>query len=135
MTLVLEAETLARKIDETRKDVKTLHPLMQLLNTEESDPASEFAAKMIELLKEVREDQGLIRRELKHLLSNGQMALQSDSPPSDLKTLLDRLESDLQSLPTMIEALVDAQATTAKRMRAMEKQVQEIHSIFSQILN
>jgi len=43
------------KIDATQKDVRKLHPLLQLLDPEETDVTVEFAQRLIGLLIDVEE--------------------------------------------------------------------------------
>ena len=48
---MLDDHTLThRKLDLTREDVRTLHPLMQLLDPEQTDVTMEFAERLIGLL-------------------------------------------------------------------------------------
>ncbi|MCK0166963.1 hypothetical protein MWU52_05305 [Jannaschia sp. S6380] len=48
---MLDNHTLThRKLDLTRQDVRTLHPLLQLLDPEQTDVTMEFAERLIGLL-------------------------------------------------------------------------------------
>lgn len=51
MTQMLDDHTLThRKLDLTREDVRTLHPLLLLLDPEQTDVTTEFAERLIGLL-------------------------------------------------------------------------------------
>ncbi|APX11375.1 hypothetical protein [Tateyamaria omphalii] len=53
--MISEHDLTHRKIDTTREDVRKLHPLLQLLDSEETDVTVEFAERLIGLLIDVEE--------------------------------------------------------------------------------
>lgn len=54
-TLLSDHDLTHRKLDQTREDVRTLHPLLQFMDPEQDDLAQEFTEKLIALLMATQE--------------------------------------------------------------------------------
>lgn len=134
MTMTPETETLARKIDETRKDVKTLHPLMQLLDTEDSNPGAEFAARLIALLTEIQEDQQVLANTVKKIADTPQAAPLDPAVLVSLETRMNGFENSLRRLPGLMEKILKAQIATADRVSRIEAKMETLNQIFGQML-
>lgn len=135
MPMTSEAETLARKIDETRTDVRTLHPLMQLLNTEETNPAQEFAERMIGLLKQICEEQMLLRQgmtKMEELIPANQP---SPVNPKNLEIRMQALDDILLPLPNLLGNVLKSQTDMMTRIEQIEKTLATLDRIFGQTLD
>lgn len=135
MTMTPEAETLARKIDETRKDVKTLHPLMQLLDTTDSNPGAEFAARLIALLTEIHEDQQVMANTVKKIADTRQAALLDPAVLASLESRIGVFETFLEPLPSLMEEFLEKQIATADRLNRIEARMETMNRIFGQMLD
>ena len=135
MTMTPEAETLARKIDETRKDVKTLHPLMQLLDTTDSNPGAELAARLIALLTEIHEDQQVMANTVKKIAGTPQAAPLNPAVLASFETRIGVLETFLEPLPSLMEKILEKQIATADRLNRIEARMETMNRVFGQLLD
>jgi DNA repair ATPase RecN len=135
MTMTPEAETLARKIDETRTDVKILHPLMQLLDTEDSNPAAEFAARLIKLLTEMRTEQQTLTSMVKKVADNAQATPLDPKTLASLETHMTAFKNYLKPLPDLMKEILEAQIATSTRLNRIEAKMETMNQLFGQILD
>lgn len=131
MTMNSDNEILARKIDETRVDVKTLHPLMQLLDTPESNPAADFASRLMTLLTDMRNELRTVSLAVQELQLKASPT-RTDQESPGFETRIVELESLLKPLPSLLETALKQQTETKDRLSRMEDLVQEMHQIFGQ---
>lgn len=99
MDLQQDSEVIKRKIDQTREDVRTLHPLMDLLAPGLDQQAGEFVSKLMSTLIEQQEALERVEALLSNMMTR---MMDSELEPADHSP-----DFRLGALETKIDALLN----------------------------